>query len=294
MTIACLGSCNIDHVLRVPHLVNAGETVASATYQRQTGGKGLNQSVALARSGARVTHLGCIGPDGAMLRECLVAEGIDGRHLQTVDTPTGNAFIQVDDAGENAIVITPGANACATPDRFAAVIADLAADDWLLVQNETPDAGRAIALAAEQGVRIAANPAPMTTAVASWPLDRLDLLIVNRYEAATLACISRQAPGDELLTALTNECAAAMIVLTDGADGAWLRYGTAHVHHPARLVTAVDTVAAGDVFTGFFLGALSQGRSPEQALDLAIAAAGIAVTRPGAARSIPHRHEITD
>ncbi len=286
-----LGSLNIDLVYRVPHIVQPGETLASHKLLRGAGGKGLNQSLAAARAGAEVVHLGCIGADGAFLRDLLAADGVDVSNFVTVpDTASGHAIIQVAEGGENAIVLHPGANQCIRPEDLASLFSDANAEDWFLTQNETGCVQEAILEASKRGLKIAFNPAPMGNEVAAYPLELLDLLVVNETEAIALTGVNEARAA---LPALRKRLPNTVIVLTLGADGALLSApGEPDFHASAPSVNAIDTTAAGDTFIGYLLSALLVGKSWVEVLELACRAAALGTTRVGAATSIPNAQEV--
>jgi ribokinase len=280
-----LGSLNIDLVYRIPHIVRPGETLASTSFLRGPGGKGLNQSLAAARAGASVAHAGRIGPDGAFLCELLAADGVDTSRTPTLpDTPTGHAIIQVADSGENSIVLFAGANHALAPADLPALFDGFGAGDWFLTQNETTCVPDALRAAASRGLRVAFNPAPMSPAVRTYPLDAVTLLIVNETEAAELSGHPEPAAAMRALQSLLPQTD---IVITLGADGAWFA-GPSGEHRatPPRL-HPIDTTAAGDTFIGYLLAGLMRGDAPLAALTLACRAAALSTTRPGAASSIP-------
>jgi len=283
------GSINIDHVYRVPAFVRPGETLASRDYRRGSGGKGYNQTIALARAGGQVSHAGKVGHDGEPLLEALRMDGADTRHVCTVDTPTGHAIIQVDDSGENAIVLYGGANHEVTVAEAASVIATQTPGDWLLLQNEISCVGEILALGLEHGLRVAFNPAPMGDRVADLPLGRLGLLVVNGSEGAALSGEDRPAAIVEALHARWPDTP---IVLTQGSEGAHYIDSRTALFEPAAPATAVDTTAAGDTFVGYLLAELAAGAEPRDALRLAARAAALCVTRAGAASAIPRRDEL--
>ncbi len=290
MGVLNFGSLNIDHVYRVPHFVRPGETLTSLDYRRFAGGKGLNQSIALARAGAQVHHAGKVGPEGTWLRDTLAAEGVNVDFVQVTDDPTGHAIIQVVPEGENAIVIYGGANRTITPADATRVLAHFGPGDWLLLQNEISALAEILAQAGAQGLAIAFNPAPMTPEVLTYPLEHVRLFIVNQTEGAAL---TGETEPEAILAAMRRRFPQAATVLTLGAQGS-LYADSEHgrIHTPAVPVQAVDTTAAGDTFTGYLLAGLMEGLSPAQALALATRAAAICVTRPGAAPSIPYRAEV--
>ncbi|WP_431023253.1 ribokinase [Halomonas sp. H5] len=282
-----LGSINIDHVYRVPHLVRPGETLASRDYQRVLGGKGANQSLALARAGGRVTHWGRLGRSDAWALTPLEEAGVALGDIELVDAPSGHALIQVDDDGENAIILYPGANhGFATP-TLEALIAKAEPGATLLLQNECNGLAAAMAAAKQRGLTLAFNPAPMDQAVGELPLESCDLLFVNRGEAAALAGLAETSPASALLEALAERLPEVELVLTLGADGVQYRHGETHLRLAAHRVEAVDTTAAGDTFIGAFLAARQAGADIETCLRRASTAAALCVQVPGAAPSIP-------
>jgi ribokinase len=291
MSILVFGSLNIDHVYQVEHLVRPGETLPSTEYRRFQGGKGANQSVALARAGADVFHAGRIGSEGLWLRDAIAAEGVDVTHVGLDNQPTGHAIIQVDPAGENSILLYGGANLTVTSDDAHYVLSHFGEGDWLLLQNEISSLPAILREASERGLKVAFNPAPMTPDVQGYPLDGVSLLVVNQTEGAALAGVEDASP-ELLVGMLQARFPDAAILLTLGGDGSLYVSGGEHIMTPAQAVETVDTTAAGDTFIGYFLAELLAGESVPEALALASRAAALCVTRPGAAGSIPRRSEI--
>lgn len=304
MAILNLGSLNIDHVYRVDHVVRPGETLASDGYEVYAGGKGANQSAALALAGAPVFHAGQVGQDGAWLVDGLAQIGVDVRHvLIDPQHPTGHAVIQVAaDSGENAIFLFPGCNHRLHPDWMRTCISSFGAGDIFLSQNEINSVPNALALAAEQGLTVCLNPAPYGPEVADYPLDRVDLLVLNRTEATGLAAgrgaaaspAAAAMPPEDLLAVLRPAVGERPeILLTLGANGAILDGSAGRFRVEAMSFgPVVDTTAAGDTFIGYFLAARVEGAPTPACLRLATAAAAICVTRPGARASIPRRDEV--
>lgn len=283
-----LGSINIDHVYAVDHFVRPGETLASKGYQVHAGGKGYNQTIALARAGAAVTHLGAIGQDGQWLVDRLAEEGVGVGQIYRSAEATGHAIIQVSPAGENAIVLHAGANYSIGQEAVAAALAACEPRDWLLTQNETSTVADAMRAAKAKGLKIAFNPAPMTGAVAGYPLELVDLFICNETEAAEITGVAvADAPA-----ALRAKYPHTAVVLTLGSQGAQYCDARGDIFQAAEKVQAVDTTAAGDTFIGFFLAELLANGDAQAALALGCRAAGICVTRPGAASAIPRRDEV--
>ena len=292
MKILDFGSINIDRVYGVDHFVRPGETISALDYARFPGGKGFNQSTALARAGATVCHAGCIGEDGLWLRDELEHDGVDVHLIRVADAPTGHAVIQVDASGQNCIVICGGANRLLDAADVRAALAGFGRDDVILLQNETTMVGEAISAAAAKGLEVVFNPAPMDPAVLELPLDKVSLFIVNEVEAEGL-CGCRDDDPHAVLDALAGKFPGAGFVVTLGERGAAARIpGAAEVFVPARRTPVVDTTAAGDTFTGYFLAERQRGASVKTAMEIATAAAAVCVSRKGAATSIPGRAEL--
>jgi len=282
-----LGSINIDHVYRVPHLPAPGETLAASGYTVGLGGKGANQSVAAARAGAQVVHIGAVGAEGVWARDRIAGYGVDVAQVAVLEVPTGHAIITVDPGAENSIVIFPGANQALNLATVRAALASIGPADTLLVQNETAHAPAAAALARAQGARVICSAAPFDPAAVQAMLPHTSLLVLNAVEAyqlcAALGCTLDQVPVPELL-------------VTRGKDGAeWISNATgARASVAALQVQATDTTGAGDTFAGYFAAALDAGQSPAQALTLAAAAAALKVTKAGTADAIPALAEVTE
>lgn len=295
MRVVCFGSLNIDHVYQVPHFVGGGETLAAASLGRFSGGKGLNQSVALARAGLEVRHAGAVGRDGLFLLEELRDAGVRTEDVEVLeDLPTGHAIIQRTPSGENCILLYGGANRHITQEQIDRVLSSCGPGDALVLQNEISQLPYLAERARERGLTVALNPSPMEEGLL--PLFSLtDYLLLNEVEAAQFLQ-SRGIPvpkaEERLAAALAEVLPSTAVVLTLGARGSLFTDGTRLVRQAAVPVRAVDTTAAGDTYTGFFLAGVLSGQSVEWSMKYASAAAAIAVTRPGAAPSIPSREEV--
>lgn len=289
MKILCFGSLNIDHVYRVEHLARPGETLASSEYRVFAGGKGANQSAALALAGAAVFHAGQVGPEGGWLVAKLSGLGVEMRFTRTVEVPTGHAIIQVEASGQNSIVLFPGANQQVTPAWADQVIGHFSKGDILLLQNEINEIPHLIAQGRKQGLTVCLNPAPCGPEVAGYPLELVDLLVLNETEAAQLI---GEARPQEQLARLNRRYPEAEILLTLGSQGSWYRIAGQVLHEPALPVEATDTTGAGDTFLGYFLASLAAGHAPTDRLKRATRAAALCVTRPGAMDSIPAAAEV--
>ena len=284
-----LGSLCVDHVYGVPNITSAGETVASRSHAVFPGGKGLNQSLAAARAGAEVAHAGCIGSDGLWLREELLGAGVDVSLVREVDTPSGHAVIQVNPRGENAIVIAGGSNRVLTAADRDAAFARCGPEDWLLLQNEINDLEAVLAGARAAGCRVAFNVAPVDGREQGYDLGGVALLILNEVEAAALAGVPEPDPALDVLCRRYPSCD---VVITLGRDGLRHGRGDARLRLEAFAADAVDETAAGDAFVGYLMATLLEGKPMREALVLGSAAGALAVTRAGAASSIPEREAV--
>lgn len=292
MKTLCFGSLNIDHVYTVPRFVAAGETLSSDALETFPGGKGLNQSVALARAGAETYHAGAVGADGAFLLETLRAAGVRTEHVETLPgVYTGHAIIQRNAVGENCILLHGGANRAVTRAQIDRTLARFSAGDLLVLQNEISELDYLARQGKARGMIVALNPSPMDGAVLN-ALPCADLLLLNETEAAAL--LASDMPEDFTDAArLLRKRFSAAVVLTLGAAGSiYADIGTL-LTQEAFPVQAVDTTGAGDTFTGYFLAGMTEGLGAAQSLRIASAAAALAVTRPGAAPSIPARGEVS-
>ncbi len=281
-----LGSLCIDHIYRVPNLAGSGETVSASSHSLCAGGKGLNQSLAAAAAGAAVVHFGCVGDDGQFLIDELSKAGVAVGGIRRVAGETsGHAVIQVNQRGENAIVITGAANRRLTPDDLGQAFSELQPDDWLLLQNEINDLEAVLAMAAQRNARVAFNIAPVDGRERGYDLDNVALLLLNQIEAAAL--VGDLGSPEEILAALHERVRGAISVVTLGADGLLAMENGKLIRLAAHKVDTVDETAAGDAFIGYFMAGLLRGADLDSALRLGSAAGALAVTKPGAASSIP-------
>lgn len=284
------GSLNLDFVYPVQAFVRPGETISARGLDTFPGGKGLNQSVALCRGGGRVCHAGCIGPDGRVLTDLLSAAGVDVSFVRTLEGErTGHAIIQVDGGGENCILLYGGANRSITLSQVEETLSAFGAGDILLLQNEINLVEEIAAAGKKRGMKVALNPSPTADNLLRLPPDGVDYLILNELEAAFFC---GELPPKGALSALSARFPKAKILLTRGTKGMDYLGPEGTFHQPVFPVDAVDTTAAGDTCTGFFLAALARGESPVAAARLAAAASALAVTRKGAAPSIPSLPEV--
>lgn len=290
MKILNFGSLNIDNVYNVKDFVQPGETILSLGYNIFCGGKGLNQSVALAKAGADVYHAGAIGADGAPLLETLQEAGVHTEFLRQIPGPSGHTVIEINQHGQNCIIVTAGSNGKITPADVDEVLSHFESGDILLLQNEISSIPYIMEKAYAKGMKIALNPSPVNDALYTFPLETASWFILNETEGQLLAGCESEDEHD-ILAALHEKYPQAAIVLTLGSKGAWYSDSSVTFFEPARRVKAVDTTAAGDTFCGYLLACLAAGNTPQQAMSTATCASAIAVTRPGAAPSIPTMDE---
>lgn len=290
MKVLCFGSLNIDYTYKVDHFVKKGETLSSESLRVFSGGKGLNQAIALARAGADTCHAGAVGEDGLFLLRELQEAGVNTECVRVLENErTGNAIIQNDREGDNCIILYGGANQAISREQADEVLDRFHSGDFLVLQNEINELAYIMEQAHKKGMKIVLNPSPMNEKILTLPLVYVDYFMLNEVEAAQILGreIEESVDGEELARELLKRFPGTAVVLTLGGSGSVYLDGQEIVHQAAYRVKAVDTTAAGDTFTGFFVGGMLRGFSAREAMDIASRAAAIAVSRPGAAPSIP-------
>lgn len=305
MKILNFGSLNIDYTYQVDHFVRAGETLSSQKMEVFSGGKGLNQSIALSKAGAQVWHAGAVGKeDGEFLLHMLEEAGVHIEYTAHTEGATGHAIIQKNPDGQNCILLYGGANQAITKAMADQVLEHFGPGDFLILQNEISEIGYIMEVAHRRGMKIVLNPSPMDEKIAAYPLEYVDYFLLNEIEASDLcgmemaektasqAGAGEKLDGDALLAAVAARFPGAKIVLTLGSDGSLYKDGGTVYRQGIYKVPVVDTTAAGDTFTGYFIGGLQRGEDAALALEHAAKAAAIAVSRPGAAPSVPSREEV--
>ncbi|ARO15683.1 ribokinase [Ketogulonicigenium robustum] len=285
MTIWNLGSINIDNTYAMHHIVAPGETLAATELLTGLGGKGANMSVAMVRAGAKVAHIGAVGRDLDWPVARLAEYGVDTGFIASSDVATGHAIITVDRAGENAIIVYPGANVVVPIEAVKAALGEARPGDKLVMQNETNLQAETARLAHEAGLWVAYAAAPFSAESVAAVLPYIDFLILNEIEAAQLQDATGKAP---------DQLGVRDVVVTLGGDGAaWYDGANAQKHvFPAVKVTPVDTTGAGDTVTGYILAGLDNGLSMPEAITLAMKAGALMVTRHGTADVIPQLGEV--
>lgn len=282
MTVYCYGSINLDHIYALPHRLTEGETLAATSYRVELGGKGANQSVAAARAGAEVRHIGAVGTAEALTQ--LQGFGVDVAGVQLVAEATGHAIILLEPGGQNSIVIHPGANRAIDLDAAKDALSSAGIGDLLLLQNETAHVAEMAEHAMGLGMEVVYSAAPFDADAVEAVLPFTNILVLNAVEAAQLQT-ALGVPFEDLPVET--------VIVTKGADGAsWHARGTPDIHVPAMAGQVVDTTGAGDCFTGALAAALDRIMQPQDAMRFAAAAAGLQVGRAGTAGAMPTQAEI--
>lgn len=302
------GSLNIDFVYNVEHFVRSGETISSQNMAIFAGGKGLNQSVALAKSGIDTWHAGCIGEDGEFLADILQKSGAHTELISRLPSRNGHAIIQKQPNGQNCILLYGGSNQQNTRVQIDEVMSHFEKGDYLILQNEINEISYIMERAHEKGMIIVLNPSPMDEKIRTYPLEYVDYFLLNEIEAKDLTGFDQNladtdqhrvqemdevsSAWDALLEEVCSHFPNSKVVLTLGEYGSIYKDEKQKIHQPIMKVPVVDTTAAGDTFTGFFIGSIAKGLSPENAMKIAAKASAIAVSRQGAAPSIPELGEV--
>ena len=291
MKVLNIGSMNLDLVYSVDHIVQPGETEASFALDTFLGGKGLNQSMALAKAGVEVYQGGMIGEDGQPFLDACKEYGVNADYIRTVPGKSGHAVIQRDKNAQNCILLYGGANQQLTEEYVDGVLSHFAAGDILLLQNEVNMMPYIVDKAHEMGMQIALNPSPFNEKLDEVDMKKISIFLLNEIEGGQVTGL---VDPQEIIAKMLELFPHAKIVLTLGKDGAV--YADAEQKHfqPIFKVTAVDTTAAGDTFSGYFLAGLLDGMPVPEILKMSAKASSIAVTRAGAVPSIPYRSEVME
>ncbi|BBF43755.1 ribokinase [Lachnospiraceae bacterium KM106-2] len=289
MKILNFGSLNYDYVYSLTHIAQPGETIASTKLEVFCGGKGLNQSIALAKAGVKVYHAGMVGEDGQRLCDMLSENGIDTRYVQQIQGKSGHAIIQVEETGQNSIILYGGSNRRLSQEYIDTVLSNFEKDDYLLLQNEVNLVSYLIDQAYERGLKIVLNPSPYDEQLEECDLKKISCFLLNEVEGHQ---ITGKTVPEEILHEMIKKYKEASVVLTLGEKGAIYQKDKIRYEQPIFPVDVVDTTAAGDTFTGFYLAEIIRGEQVPKALKLAAKASSIAVGRAGAAQSIPSLDEL--
>ena len=290
MKVLVFGSANIDRTYAVEHFVKAGETLSADKMDLHCGGKGFNQAIAFARAGSDVYFAGAVGEDGGMLYDALKESGVNVDYLKRIPGPSGHAVIQVTPDGQNSIIILAGSNGALSHEDVDQVLNAFSAGDLVVLQNEISSVDYIINQAKERGMIVALNPSPFNEKIKSYDLSKVDYLLVNEVEGALLTECDNP---EKMAGAIHAMYPKANVVLTLGCAGSVFVSASGTVHSCGIYQTeAVDTTAAGDTYTGFFLSEAVKSGDIKVALKTAAIASGISVSRPGASQSIPSIQEV--
>lgn len=290
MKVLNFGSLNIDYVYSVAHMTREGETQKSFELNTYVGGKGLNQSVALRRAGVEVYHAGMVGEEGDLLLDACTESGIYTTYIKKVNGKSGHTIIQVDAKGQNSIILYGGSNNAITEEFIEAVLKDFSEGDTVILQNEISMLKTIIDKAYQKKLRIILNPSPINEELFLCDLSKVSAFILNEIEGREI-CKEIETPKD-ILREMSRQFPAAEIILTLGEDGCWYKNGEQEFYQPVYPVRAIDTTAAGDTFTGFFISGLLEQKNIQEAMRVAAAAAALAVTKQGAVPSIPYKKDV--
>ena len=289
MKVLNFGSLNLDYTYQVPHIVREGETISSNDVQMHLGGKGFNQSVALARAGVPVYHAGLVGEEGLDFYDACEECGIKTDYIKTVTGRCGHTIIQVDEDGQNSIVLFGGANQKNTKEYVDEVLKNFETGDILLLQNEINELPYIIDQAFAKGMTIVLNPSPMNEIIDECDLGKVSIFVLNETEGQQL---TGQTTPTTIVAAMEASFANAKIVLTLGKGGSIFHHGDEELYQAAFDVDTVDTTAAGDTFTGFLIAGILKKQPMRDVLVNASKAAALAVQKQGAAQSIPFMSEV--
>lgn len=292
MKVLNFGSLNIDNVYAVKDIVKEGETVSSTSLHVYSGGKGLNQSIALRRAGIHVMQAGVIGTDGMFLKELLDEDEVDTRYIQEISNiKTGHAIIQINQEGENCILLYAGANHQITKEYIDEVLKDFSKGDVLSLQNEISELSYLIDVAHEKDMIIFFNPSPINDTIFEINLSHVNYLLLNEHEAKAIVK-QDEIDVEESVEIIKGMYPNLKILLTLGKNGSVYYDKDTKIQQSAYPVKAVDTTGAGDTYTGYFIAGILRGLSIQETMVLASKASAIAVTKKGAAPSIPKYEEV--
>jgi len=291
MKVINIGSLNLDYVYQVNHMVREGETIASNGMEVFMGGKGFNQSVALARAGVEVYHAGILGVEGGMFFDACSEYGIQTMHMKYGKEKNGHTIIQIDKNGQNCIILYGGCNRTFTREYIDEILSEFKKGDYLILQNEVNLLDYMIDKAYEKGLIIVLNPSPFDANLERCNLNKISYFVMNEIEGEQIT--GEREEGD-ILTSMYIRYPNAKVLLTLGKSGAVYQEEDKRYRQGIYDAPVVDTTAAGDTFTGFFIAAIMNQVEIEESLRISTMASAIAVSRKGAATSIPTMQEVKE
>ena len=287
MAIYNFGSLNIDKIYELDRFVKPEETIISKSYSEKFGGKGLNQSIAISRSGSEVYHIGVIGKDGNDFRNYLRSNNVNIDYIIQVNLPNGHAIIQVDRNGQNCIIVDKGSNDHLNKDLIDDVMKKIGDSDFVLLQNEVSNVDYIIQQAFKRNAFIVLNPSPINSVLLESSLEHVNLFILNEIEAKYLSDYfedNLEILKDKLLAKYPDSA----FLLTLGSKGSTYFDENSDVRNQAYEVKVKDTTGAGDTFCGYFISSLSKGKDIKECMEISNAASALAITNQGASSSIPN------
>lgn len=289
MKVLVFGSLNIDFIYKLEHIVMPNETIKSTTCEVSAGGKGLNQAMAFAKTGLPVYIASNLGKNGQVLADTLSSGNVDISLLNHVDEDSGEAIIQVDENGNNAIIVCGNCNEHITEEYIESVFSHFEKGDILVIQNEINNLDLIINTAKDKGIILVFNPSPFNHVIKTLPMNKIDYLFINEVEGKQLTSYD-----DEkcIVEHILKDYPEMKIVLTLGERGAVYADKCEYIYEPAKKVEVVDTVGAGDTFTGYFIYGVESGKTVKESLQMAATASSIVIGRHGAGNSIPTLNEV--
>ncbi|RHU62023.1 MAG: ribokinase [Coprobacillaceae bacterium] len=289
MKVLCFGSANLDHVYKVDHFTVPGETQGCLEYNIKCGGKGVNQAIAMALAGNDTYFAGIIGSDGGLLKDALVDKGVHIDYMKISNKPTGHAIIEVDQSGQNHILLCGGTNKEIDFEYIDEVLSHFSKGDIVVLQNEINNVPYIIERCYEKEMKIFFNAAPYDIAVKNYPIEKVTWLVVNETEGAAL---SNEEDYEKIIQTLKQKYPHTHILFTMGKEGSRVLTDKEDIKVEALKVNAVDTTGAGDTYIGYFVRGIVEEMPLLETAQMATKASAIAVTRFGAVDSIPNYEEV--
>ena len=285
MKILNFGSINKDFVYLVDDFVQPGETISSNSHDIFLGGKGLNQSVALAHAGVSIYHAGCIDKKDSSIIEELNNWGVNTENILGLEKPTGHAIIQVNKKGENSIIIHGGTNHSITSHQIDSCLKKFKTGDILVLQNEINNIEEIINKGYKKGMKIFFNPAPFSKNILNYSLKKVHTIIFNQSEGNGLS-MGNYTPK-KILEIISKKYPSSNLLITLGEKGSIFKNKNNIITTDAIRVKSIDTTAAGDTYIGYYIASFSKNQPIKNCMKIASLAASITVTKMGGAISIP-------
>ena len=289
MKVLCFGSANLDHVYKVDHFTVPGETQGCLEYNIKCGGKGVNQAIAMAFAGNDTYFVGIIGSDSGLLKDALVDKGVHIDYMKISNKPTGHAIIEVDQSGQNHILLYGGTNKEIDFEYIDEVLSHFSKGDIVVLQNEINNVPYIIERCYEKEMKSFFNAAPYDIAVKNYPIEKVTWLVVNETEGAAL---SNEEDYEKIIQTLKQKYPHTHILFTMGKEGSRVLTDKEDIKVEALKVNAVDTTGAGDTYIGYFVRGIVEEMPLLETAQMATKASAIAVTRFGAVDSIPNYEEV--